>query len=98
MDVISQEEFDSQRGLDDKDGDQSDSDLVFSLDLQEASKESVLPSVTKDTTPKQSKETPKLKPILKTPSRQKEQSKEEKLARFYPVPCKLDSPSKVRLV
>ena len=112
MDVISQEEFDSQRGIDDKESDQSDSDLVFSLDLQDTSKEPAPPTisvtVTKDTSqtiPKQTSDSKEKKPRVtrsvspsKTPAQggsSGRSKKEEKLARFYPVPNKQDSPSKV---
>ncbi len=70
MDVISQEEFDSQRGT------ESESDLVFSFDTEE-------------TTPFQPAE---VVTSPKTPSRS---DKEKKLARFYPVPFKQETPSKV---
>lgn len=112
MDVISQEEFDSQRGIE---SDQSDSDLVFSLDLQDTGKESApqttSATVTKDTsqmTPKQASDSKETKPSearsvspSKTPARGGSRGmskKAEKQARFYPVPNKQDSPSKVSFV
>lgn len=70
VDVISQEEFDSQRGV------ETESDLVFSLETEE-------------TTPTQPAEVPT---TPKTPS---QSNKEKNLARFYPVPFKQDTPSKV---
>ena len=85
VDVISQEEFDSQRGVEEKESDQSDSDLVFSLDLQD-----------KDPPPSASTEQPQptAQAPASTPSRGGGR-KEEKLARFYPVPYKQDTPSEV---
>ncbi len=69
VDVISQEEFDSQRGA------ETDSDLVFSLDTEDTP------------TPTTESLTPP-----KTPSRE---GKEKMRPRFYPVPYKQETPSKV---
>lgn len=109
MDVISKEEFDSQRGADehrDDLGDLGDSDLVFPLDLQE-------PSVKTESVPAAGKpvpEEPKQQPQHErersggrgretSPSKggasRSKKGKWEKRARFYPVPCKQESPTKV---
>jgi hypothetical protein len=109
VDVISKEEFDSQRGgADEQRDDLGDSDLVFPLDLQEP-------------TTKVAESAPVIeKPVSEEPKRKHPHEREraaergretspfkgggasrpkkgrwEKRARFYPVPCKQESPTKV---
>ena len=111
MDVISKEEFDSQRGADEQRDDLGDSDLVFPLDLQEPTiKAESAPAVGKPVSeePKQ-KQPPQERERERAGERGRETSpskggasrskkgKWEKRARFYPVPCKQESPTKVCL-
>ena len=106
MDVISKEEFDSQRGTDEQRDDLGDSDLVFPLDLQEPStKAESVPAIGKPV-PEEPKQQPhqereragergrEASPSKGGASRSKK-GKWEKRARFYPVPCKQESPTKV---
>ena len=104
MDVISKEEFDSQRGIDEQ-RDDGDSDLVFPLDLQEPStKPEVTAASTKPATeeprqPHQERSVERggreMSPSKGSSNIRPKKGKWEKRARFYPVPVKQDSPTKV---
>ena len=112
VDVISKEEFDSQRGVDEQRDDLGDSDLVFPLDLQE-------PTTKAESAPaaavvgKPVSEEPKQKPPhererggergretspFKGGASRSKKGRWEKRARFYPVPCKQESPTKVCMI
>ena len=110
MDVISKEEFDSQRGTDEQRDDLADlgdSDLVFPLDLQEpgtkAAESAPLPGkpVPEETKQQQQQERAGGRGRETSPSKggasRSKRGKWEKRARFYPVPLKQESPTKVRL-
>lgn len=117
MDVISKEEFDSQRGVeeqrDDPLADLGDSDLVFPIDLQEpATKADSAPATA---TKKPASEEPKAyqqrhhqeraggergretSPSKGVGASRPKRGRWEKRARFYPVPCKQETPTKVCL-
>lgn len=109
MDVISKEEFDSQRGgADEQREDLSDSDLVFPLDLQEPTTKAAesAPAAGKPMSeePKQKRPQERERGAERgretSPSKgggasRSKKGKWEKRARFYPVPCKQESPTKV---
>ena len=110
MDVISKEEFDSQRGgADEPRDDLGDSDLVFPLDLQEpTTKAESAAAVAKPVSEEPKQKRPQEReraagergretsPSKGGASRSKK-GKWEKRARFYPLPCKQESPTKVCL-
>ena len=110
MDVISKEEFDSQRGgADEQREDLGDTDLVFPLDLQEPATKAAesAPAAGKPVSeePKQKRPQERERGAERwretSPSKggggasRSKKGKWEKRARFYPVPCKQESPTKV---
>ena len=108
MDVISKEEFDSQRGADEQRDDLGDSDLVFPLDLQEpTTKAESAPAIGKLVSEEPKQKQPQERERAGERGRETSPSKGgasrskkgkcEKRARFYPVPCKQESPTKVCL-
>lgn len=97
MDVISKEEFDSQRGID-------DSDLVFPLDLQEPSTKPETTAMSNKPATEEARKSHQEKSVERggretSPSKgsgsRPKKGRWEKRARFYPVPVKQDSPTKV---
>ena len=109
VDVITKEEFDSQRGVEDQRAeDAGDTELVFSLDLQEPSAAVAPPTSAKppvEVTTKQphkeerpierARETSPAKGSSGGGGGHSRRGRWEKRARFYPVPVKQESPSKV---
>ena len=111
VDIITKEEFDSQRGIEDQRddlGDLADSDLVFPLDLQEPVTKPAVPSSapvkppTEETKTQQREERSGERGRETSPSKggsgRPKKGRWEKRARFYPVPLKQDSPAKVCLL
>lgn len=104
MDVITKEEFDSQRGVEEQRED-ADSDLVFPLDLQEPStKPETTTAVPAKPASEEVRQPHKEKVGEKgwreaSPSKgggsRSKRGRWEKRARFYPVPVKQESPTKV---
>ena len=103
--MITKEEFDSQRGVEEQREDSGDTELVFPLDLQEpvvTAPSSVKPPPTE--VPKQPR--PQEKSVerardtspAKGGSSRSKRGKGERRARFYPVPVKQESPNKVCVV
>ena len=108
VDVITKEEFDSQRGVEDQRAeDTGDTELVFSLDLQEPSAAVAPPASAKppvEVTTKQPRkeERPVERARETSPAKggsggggHSKRGRWERRARFYPVPVKQESPSKV---
>ena len=109
VDVITKEEFDSQRGVEEPRedvGDPGDSDLVFALDLQEpatvpeTASVSVKPAPSSEETRthQRSAERARETSPSKGGSGRSKKGRWEKRARFYPVPVKQESPTKVCIV
>ena len=105
MDVISQEEFDSQRGVE---SEPADGDMVFALELPPEGATAAKPSAAAEREVEggaRRQEEESKPPAVTQPERQpkadhrgQQTKKPEKRARFYPVPNKKESQEKVGVV